>query len=133
MAGASQFIKQFQASSVPEFGSAETVGWGTNVAVFPVHLNSLTTRGWQPVIDLRTGQTRTRGNFAIVNRDKLTLDYSMAENPRWDPSRWLVDELVQVEEGLLLGRAYLQVGPARLPISYFALSRVDELSTAEGW
>lgn len=55
----------------------------------------------------------------------LLLDYGSL-NPPYDPSRGLRDYLVQVapdNPDLLLGKAYLAVGPARLPLSYFVLER----------
>jgi hypothetical protein len=58
-------------------------------------------------------------------RGKTELDYSLGENPFWEPSRFLVDELVQVDHGLLLGRAYFQVGYVRIPVAYFALEHVS--------
>ncbi|MFN9911492.1 MAG: hypothetical protein ACK53L_02840, partial [Pirellulaceae bacterium] len=58
------------------------------------------------------------------------LDYSMGSNPGWDPARWLVDDLVQVDEDLLLGRAYLQWGRLRVPVSYFTLQRIPAMSAA---
>lgn len=56
----------------------------------------------------------------------LLLDYGRGGNPIWDPSRNLRDYLVQVDAGnpdLLLGKAYLAAGPARIAMSYFILER----------
>lgn len=56
----------------------------------------------------------------------LLLDYGRGDNPLYDPSRGLRDYLVQIapdNPDLLLGKAYLAVGPARLPLSYFVLER----------
>jgi hypothetical protein len=43
----------------------------------------------------------------------LLLDYGAGGNPWFDPSRPIRDYLVQVDDGLLLGRAFLAVGPLR--------------------
>lgn len=56
----------------------------------------------------------------------LLLDYGRGGNPIWDPSRNLRDYLVQIDAGnpdLLLGKAYLAAGPARIAMSYFILER----------
>jgi hypothetical protein len=56
----------------------------------------------------------------------LLLDYGRGGNAFWDPSRNLRDYLVQVDAGnpdLLLGKAYLAAGPARIAMSYFILER----------
>ena len=56
----------------------------------------------------------------------LLLDYGRGGNPRWDPSRNLRDYLVQLDPAkpdLLLGKAYLAAGPARIAMSYFILER----------
>jgi hypothetical protein len=60
--------------------------------------------------------------------NSLLLDYGRGDNPRFDPTQTLRDYLVRVEPGsddLLLGTAYLAVGPARLraPYAYFVLER----------
>lgn len=56
----------------------------------------------------------------------LLLDYGQGGNPKHDPSRLLRDYLVRVEDDsdeLLLGKAYLAVGGARLPVGFFLLER----------
>ncbi|HET9626452.1 MAG TPA: hypothetical protein VFP84_34055 [Kofleriaceae bacterium] len=56
----------------------------------------------------------------------LLLDYGQGDNPLWDPSRHLRDYLVQVRADnpdLLLGKAYVALGPARIATSYFILER----------
>jgi hypothetical protein len=57
----------------------------------------------------------------------LLLDYSRGGNPASDVSRVIRDFLVRVEPGsdeLLLGKAYLALGPARLFSNYFLLQRL---------
>lgn len=56
----------------------------------------------------------------------LLLDYGKGDNPPWDPSRLLRDYVVRIDPGsddLLLGKAYLALGPARVPVGYFVLER----------
>jgi len=57
----------------------------------------------------------------------LLLDYSRGGNPASDVSRVIRDFLVRVEPGsdeLLLGKAYLALGPARLFSNFFLLERL---------
>lgn len=69
---------------------------------------------------------RTLGD-ARRHPNALMLDYAAApENLFFDPSRVLKDYLVQVNPGssdLLLGRAYLTLGPARVFSNFFILER----------
>ena len=56
----------------------------------------------------------------------LLLDYGRGGNARYDVARLLRDYLVRVEPGsddLLLGKAYLALGPVRLAVGYFVLER----------
>ena len=56
----------------------------------------------------------------------LLLDYAQGGNFFADPTNTLRDYLVRVERGsddLLLGKAYVAAGPARVPVSYFLLER----------
>jgi len=56
----------------------------------------------------------------------LLLDYGRGGNPRYDPSRVLRDYLVRCVRGsddLLLGKAYLALGPVRLAATFFVLER----------
>jgi hypothetical protein len=56
----------------------------------------------------------------------LLLDYGAGGNPWFDPSRPIRDYLVQVDDGLLLGRAFLAVGPLRPSAgTYFVLEPLD--------
>ena len=117
--GTSQFVKRFESCSSADC----TQGIGTNLTVHQVPLDQLACRGWKPRKDLTTAAPHTHGNFLIVCRETLELDYTLAKNPFFDPARFLVDELVQVDEGLLLGRANLQFFRWRIPVTYFALTR----------
>jgi hypothetical protein len=52
----------------------------------------------------------------------LLLDYGAGGNAWYDPSRPIRDYLVQVDENLLLGRAFLALGPLRASArTYFVL------------
>jgi hypothetical protein len=56
----------------------------------------------------------------------LLLDYGRGGNPVYDPSRLLRDYMVRILPGsddLLLGKAYLALGPARVTASFFLLER----------
>ena len=59
----------------------------------------------------------------------LLLDYGQGGNPPYDPSRFLRDYLVQVDPDnpdLLLGKAYVALGPVRVFVSFFVLERLDQ-------
>lgn len=51
----------------------------------------------------------------------LLLDYGTGLNAPHDPTAVLRDYLVQVSPGLLLGHAFVAVGPVRVPAGFFAL------------
>lgn len=56
----------------------------------------------------------------------VLLDYSRGPTAIYDPSRGLRDYLVQVapdDPDLLLGKAYIALGPGRLAVSFFVLER----------
>lgn len=56
----------------------------------------------------------------------LLLDYGQGRNPTYDPSRLLRDYLVRCVPGsddLLLGKAYLALGGARVTAGFFLLER----------
>ncbi len=104
---------------------------GFNILVKQVTLKELTTQGWQPQIERSSGAPRTMGNFVVSHRsatsssdhDRLVLDYTQSGNAPFDPSRFLIDELVLIEPGLMLGRVRVKLGSIEWPIAYFALSR----------
>jgi hypothetical protein len=59
-------------------------------------------------------------------RHALLLNYGRGGNPWYDPSRGLRDYLVRCmpgSEDLLVGKAYMALGPLRLPASFFILQR----------
>ncbi len=119
-------IKKF----VKGFYRDGTGTWGYNV---PVRQNGVAA----PWIERPSDDAPKRfGFFAVTGvgaeaRDNaylhaLLLDYSKAGNPIVDVTKVLRDYLVRVEPGsdeLLLGKAYVAVGPARVPAGYFVLER----------
>ena len=57
----------------------------------------------------------------------LLLDYRAVGNPRFSPARRIRDYLVRVEpdsDDLLLGRAFVALGPFRISATYFVLERL---------
>jgi hypothetical protein len=61
----------------------------------------------------------------------LLLDYGRGGNPAADVSRLIRDYLVRIERGsddLLLGKAYLSLGPARAYSNFFLLQRLGPAS-----
>ena len=121
LAGLHQDVKVFHCSGGQIFGH--------NILVKQVRVEDLACEGWEPKTEFGTQEPKKMGNFAVktcVNdhgKRTLLLDYSQGNNPALDPSRFLVDELVVVEPGLMLGRARVQVKDIGLPIAFFALSR----------
>ena len=74
--------------------------------------------------DVRRVDPAARDNHYL---QALLLDYSAADGPRLDPARAIRDYLVRVESGsdeLLLGRAFLALGPLRPSPTYFVLERL---------
>ena len=110
---------------------------GNNILVEQVRVEDLECKGWRPKLDPKTCQPKTMGNFVVEvcgnsngEPSKLVLNYGKAENPKLDPSRFLVDELVLIEPGLILGRARVRIGLVDLPVAYFVLSRARCETTA---
>lgn len=58
--------------------------------------------------------------------NSILLDYARGKGFPIDPTKTLRDYVVRVEKGsddILLGKAFVAVGPARVPVSYFVLER----------
>lgn len=56
----------------------------------------------------------------------VLLDYAAGRNARYDPARLVRDYVVRVDEhsdDLLLGKAYLALASARVPVGFFLLER----------
>jgi hypothetical protein len=60
----------------------------------------------------------------------VLLDYGRGGNPPLDPTRALRDYLVRVDRGsdlLLIGKAYLALGPLRVPVAFFVMERASKI------
>lgn len=106
---------------------------GYNILVKQVSISDLPCRGWRPERDPKTCQPKTMGNFIAVAPNccgtlghTVKLDYTIAENPWYDPSRFLIDELVAIDEDILLGRATANIGKLHIPVAYFVLTRAPQ-------
>jgi hypothetical protein len=78
--------------------------------------------------DVRPVDPESRDNRYL---NALLLDYGAGGNRRGDPSNPIRDYLVQVdadEPDLLLGHAFIALGPWRIPVSFFALERLRRAS-----
>jgi hypothetical protein len=74
--------------------------------------------------DVRVVDPAARDNHYL---NALLLDYGAGGNPRLDPSRPIRDYLVRVEPGsdeLLVGRAFVALGPFRPSPTFFVLERI---------
>ena len=114
-------------------GWVDRLAWKTFEKTF--HRDGDRLRGWnvrlkqgQEAIEpmLKGAQPLTFGHYEVQDQGpRLLLDYS--PQPWWDPSRWVRDPLVALEEGSvawLLGRSLL--GSLGTP-SYFLLRRIGPL------
>ena len=66
------------------------------------------------------------GNLQIAYLHALLLDYGKGGNKPWDPMAAIRDYIVQVDPespDLLLGKAYIALGPLRVHTNYFILER----------
>ena len=73
------------------------------------------------------------------HQNAALLDYSQGRNSLFQPARLLRDYIVRGSadsDDLLLGKAYVALGPLRVPVSYFVLERrralPDEPALPEG-
>jgi hypothetical protein len=124
LAGIKKFIKGFFRDE-----SGRVMGYNTPVA--------------QNVLDGRWHSAPKRFGFYRVApvdataRDNaylhaVLLDYGKGGNKPWDPTRSIRDYLVQVEPqnpDLLLGKAYLALGPTRVHTNFFILERFRKALT----
>jgi hypothetical protein len=103
--------------------------WGYNI---PVRQNGLEA----PWTYKNPAHPKRFGFFRVASVDStardnaylhaVLLDYGKGNNPPLDPSAVLRDYLVRVDkrsDELLLGKAYLALGPTRVPCGYFVLER----------
>ena len=118
---------------VKAFFDAEGRAYGCNS---PVEQNGLREE-W--VLEPSEDEPRRFGFYLLEPPAKrrhphaLLLDYGRGGNGFFQPARFLRDYLVRVEPGsddLLLGKAYLKLGPLHVPVSYFVLERRRPLPDA---
>jgi hypothetical protein len=121
--GIKKFIKGFYRSSAGQL-------LGYNIPV----VQDAVTEPWR----YKHGESPRRFGFYRVDpvdpaaRDNaylnsLLLDYGRGGNHELDPTSTLRDYLVRVERGaddLLLGKAFVAVGPLRVPVGFFVLERL---------
>ncbi len=125
--GIKKFIKGFVRADGPD--GVRYSGYN-----LPTQQNDLTAE-WHGKPD--DARSKRFGFYAVVpvdarSRDNaylhaLLLDYGKGGNPALDPSKTLRDYLVRVDPGsdeLLIGKAYLALGPARIPVGCFLLERM---------
>lgn len=97
-------------------------GYGDNITIKQVG-----PRGWCSEQNWRAirkdGKLDRKGNYVIEFDCGAKLNYGAAENPRCDPSRFLVDKIVKLDDRLLLGKAVYKVGLAKMTVAYFVLER----------
>lgn len=129
--GLRKFVKGFTVD--PEAASGATVE-GYNVRV---RQNGLAA-AWVPAPDPH--RARPFGFFLVLPPaagarypNALLLDYGASpRNPRRSPTRAIRDHLVQPdpENGdLMLGKAYLAIGPRRVPSNFFVIKRLSGPAT----
>lgn len=124
--GIKKFIKGFYKNAAGQL-------YGYNV---PVVQDALTDP-WSKVVKKGGGEARPFGFFRVdpvdpATRDNaylgsLLLDYGRGGNHDLDPTSRLRDYLVRVNRGsdeLLLGKAFVAVGPLRVPVGFFVLERL---------
>lgn len=82
------------------------------------------TQGWYKVYSAKKDKV---DNFY---KNSLLINYKYGHNPLWDVSRTLRDYIVWAEKdnkNLLVGKAYVAIGPLRIPGGFFILERLEKL------
>lgn len=120
--GFSQFSKQMCANCCG--------GHGDNITIRQVAPKHWCSQNWLAV--KKNHDYVRKGNYLIerANRRRpspqgLLLNYGAAENPKCDPSRFLVDKIVKLNDRYLLGQAIYKVGVAKVTVAYFVLERAN--------
>lgn len=129
--GFRKFKKGFYAPTPPQSASVKIRGYNVKVVQNGIE------DPWEPV--LRSQRPVRHGYYDVYpvdpgERDNLypnalLINYNCGRNPFYDPTNLLRDYLVQVyadNPDLLLGKAYLAIGPWRVPVSYFVLERYNQ-------
>ena len=117
-----QFIKEFYYVNGCLFGA--------NVSVCEVSDCALLEHGWQPIVDVCTGNWERKGRFAVEcpqGRGRfshgLVLNYAAGGNG-CAPARRIWDQLVKLDDNHMLGRVTVRVGLLKVPVAYFVLERM---------
>ena len=117
-----QFIKEFYYVNGCLFGD--------NISVCQVSDCALLKHGWQPIVDICTGNWKRQGRFAVECprgwgrfSHGLVLNYAAGENG-CAPARRIWDQLVKLDDNHMLGRVTVRVGLAKVPVAYFVLERI---------
>ncbi len=116
---------------MPWLGKSFASNAGTGVNVFTKPARILLKALWPSYVPERelvdrieAFPVKTRIERGAVDPDVavLKLDYNFDENPAFIV-RSVLDELVQVDEGLYLGKVLFRWGPSFRPIGFFSLER----------
>ncbi len=125
--GFRKFKKGFFAEEEPKHDRSPI--WGYNVDVLQNGLGE----PWIPKDKAPYGFYRVYpvdpGEKDNLYPNALLLNYGQGKNPPMDPSAFLRDYLVQVSpdnDDLLLGKAFVALGPMRIFVSYFVLERYNQ-------
>lgn len=105
--------------------------WGYNIPVMQDGIHAPWSNKHGDTSPRRFGFYRvlpvTPGSKDDKHTNSLLLDYGQGNNPIYDGTGFIRDYLVQVDpdnDDLYLGKAYLAVGPLRVPTNFFVLDRL---------
>jgi hypothetical protein len=113
--------------------------------VFGYNVRARQNRPDEPwIAKLSGGKKKRFGFFPVLPVDPeardnaylnaLLLDYGRGGNPRFDITGTLRDYLVRVKPGsddLLLGKAYMAIGPLRVQLGYFLIERQQDATAQQ--
>jgi len=125
LVGYRQFIKEITVQN-------NGVITGDNIKVSQTSQELLRSFGWIPTTDPKTGALERQGKFAIqpprgigAFKHGVVFKYRDGANKKTDPVRLLVDKVVMLDSGHMLGRATANFGPIQIPLAYFVLERIQ--------
>jgi hypothetical protein len=129
IAGVEKFVKGFFFNKL--FSDKGHHNFGYNVQT----RQNGRTNEWEPKLD-RSGALKRFGYYLVYHAtptgadnkypNALLLNYGSSINSKLDPTRTLRDYVVRIHPGsddLLLGKAYLKIGPFRVTAGFFILER----------
>lgn len=124
----------YRGTSLGLWGWVEALAWKTFAKAF--HPVGDTVVGWNVRVhqdglgaplrpQLRRGRPHVFGHYrAMDTPEGLVLDYRRGPNPALDPTRLVLDPIVALGPGVLLGRTWIALGSRRVPTpSFFLLER----------